>query len=167
MRAKMTPNYTLGCKRVVISDEYYSTFAKPNVALPFAPRAYFFFLSLSPPPHNPCIVQVTLQTDAIDKVTATGVVVNGVETPADVIIFATGFQAGAMSLTVIGENGETLQDFYKQHGGPVAYLGITTPKFPNFFLCLGPSTGTGHQSAILHIEDVRPLVLANALLTCS
>ena len=124
LRAKVTPDYTIGCKRILFSSDYYPALQRPNV---------------------------DLVTDGIREITATGVVTaDGVEHPADVIIYATGFKVveSVTSLNVAGRGGRKLTP-----EGLEAYKGVTVAGFPNFFLLLGPNTGLGHTSVIFMIES--------------
>lgn len=126
LRAKLTPNYRLGCKRVLISDEYYPALQRPNV---------------------------TLETDGIARVTETGVTTEaGQHHDLDVIVYATGFDVAATfaRMHLVGRDGRSLTEAWS--GGVGAYQGITVAGFPNFFLLLGPNTGLGHNSVISMIE---------------
>jgi cation diffusion facilitator CzcD-associated flavoprotein CzcO len=126
LRAALKPNYELGCKRVLVSDDYYPTLNRPNVEL---------------------------VTDAIAEVREhTIVTADGVERPIDVLIFGTGFRATEplIGIRLIGRGGVEIHDAWRERMS--AYLGITVSGFPNFFLLLGPNTGLGHNSIILMIE---------------
>ncbi len=124
LRAKLTPDYTIGCKRILLSSTYYPALQRPNV---------------------------DLVTDLITAITPTGIVTaDGTAHPADVIIYATGFKVieSVTALNVTGRDGRELA-----HGGPEAYHGITVPGFPNFFMLLGPNTALGHTSVVFMIES--------------
>jgi cation diffusion facilitator CzcD-associated flavoprotein CzcO len=127
LRAKVTPDYTVGCKRVLLSSDYYPALARPNV---------------------------DLITDGIAEVTETGIVTaDGTEYPVDAIIFGTGFKV-TEALTeqrIIGRGGLKIQDAWAD--GIEAHRGITVPGFPNFFMLLGPNTGLGHNSVVFMIES--------------
>jgi len=128
LRAKLTPDYTVGCKRVLIANDYYPALQQPNAAL---------------------------ITDAITRITPTGVVTaDGRERPADVLIHGTGFLAmdphGAVSVT--GRGGRTLAEAWADGTMP-SHLGITVAGFPNYFLLMGPNTGLGHNSMVFMIES--------------
>jgi cation diffusion facilitator CzcD-associated flavoprotein CzcO len=126
LRARLTPAYTIGCKRILLSSDYYPALQRPNVAL---------------------------VTDRITEIAPTGVVTaDGTTHAADILIFATGFRVvdAATELNVTGRDGIKLADAW-QHGVE-AYRGITVPGFPNFFLLLGPNTGLGHTSVVFMIE---------------
>jgi cation diffusion facilitator CzcD-associated flavoprotein CzcO len=126
MRATLTPNYELGCKRVLVSDDYYPTLNRSNVEL---------------------------VTDGIAEVREHGIVTrDGVERPIDVLIYGTGFRATEplIGCCVVGKGGVELHDAWKNR--MTAYLGITVAGFPNFFMLLGPNTGLGHNSVVLMIE---------------
>jgi cation diffusion facilitator CzcD-associated flavoprotein CzcO len=125
---KLTPDYTLGCKRVLISNKYYPTFNRDNVEL---------------------------VTDGIREVKPHSVVTSdGVEREADCIILGTGFvvdpRVYMRDTPVIGLEGADLRDVWKD--AAEAYMGINVPRFPNFHLLVGPNTGLGHNSIIFMIE---------------
>jgi cation diffusion facilitator CzcD-associated flavoprotein CzcO len=125
LRRKVTPTDRIGCKRIMLTDDWYPTLAKPNV---------------------------DLVTDRVDGVTETGLVAAGRERPADVIIYATGFESHGFTapMEVAGEHGRTLDEAWS--GRPSAYLGLTVPDFPNLFLIYGPHTNGGTGSVIFTIE---------------
>ncbi len=126
LRARLTPAYRLGCKRVLISNEYYPAMQRPNVEL---------------------------VTDPIAEVTATGVRTrDGVEREVDAIIFGTGFRVSEYlsSIQVVGRGGTELNEAWRT--SLRNYLGITVSGFPNLFLLMGPNTGLGHNSMIFMIE---------------
>ncbi|MRH87914.1 FAD-dependent oxidoreductase [Nocardia sp. SYP-A9097] len=126
LRAKLTPDYEIGCKRLLISSEYYPALTKPHV---------------------------DLVTAGIAEVRANSVIAtDGSEYDADVIIFGTGFDA-QNSLTRVpirGRDGVPLGAQWAS--GPEAYLGTTVSGFPNLFLLCGPNTGLGHNSQVFMIE---------------
>ena len=127
VRAKITPDYTPGCKRLLISNDYYPALGRTNV---------------------------DVITDGIQRVTARGVVTaDGVERPVDAIVFGTGFkvQDPIPPRTVFGRGGQDLSEVWKE--GPEAYKGITVAGFPNFFILMGPNTGLGHNSMVFMIES--------------
>lgn len=126
LRANLTPEYTIGCKRVLISNTFYPTLQRQNVEL---------------------------VTDGITEIRPHAVVTqDGTERPADVIIFGTGFRTtDAMTqVTITGREGQSLNQAWA--GGMRAYLGTAVPGFPNFFMLLGPNTGLGHNSVVIMIE---------------
>jgi cation diffusion facilitator CzcD-associated flavoprotein CzcO len=127
LRAKVTPDYTIGCKRILLSSNYYPALARPNV---------------------------DLITDPIAEITPTGLTcADGSTYDADVIIYGTGFKTveAVAELNVAGRDGVKLQDVWR--GGIEAYHGVTVAGFPNFFLLLGPNTGLGHNSVVFMIES--------------
>ncbi|GBF39994.1 flavin-containing monooxygenase [Leptospira johnsonii] len=127
LRQKLTPNYTIGCKRILLSNDYYPALNRENVEL---------------------------VTDGIEEITSSGVKTkDGVEHKVDAIIFATGFQAAeAVSpFEIRGRDGKLLADVWED--GAEAYLGTTISGFPNLFMIVGPNTGLGHSSMILMIES--------------
>ncbi len=128
LRAAVTPDYTLGCKRVILSNTLYPALARDNVTLHTA-------------------------RSGIAEITPTGIrTQDGQEVPLDVIVYSTGYDAtdGVISYPVVGRDKRTLADFWAQF--PRAYLGTCMPGFPNFFVVTGPNTGIGHTSAIFVIE---------------
>ncbi|MEZ5511329.1 MAG: NAD(P)/FAD-dependent oxidoreductase [Gammaproteobacteria bacterium] len=133
LRKKVTPDYTIGCKRILMSDEYYPALDSANV---------------------------DVITDGIREVRANSIVdVNGVEREVDAIIFGTGFKAAdpVPPGVVFGRNGKDLGDIWQQ--GPEAYKGTTVAGFPNLFFLMGPNTGLGHNSMVYMIESQIAYVL--------
>ncbi|MCW6006510.1 NAD(P)/FAD-dependent oxidoreductase [Micromonospora sp. CPCC 205371] len=126
LRAKLTPAYTMGCKRVLLSNTYYPTLTRDNVEL---------------------------VTDPITEVRPDAVVTaDGTARPVDTIIFGTGFHVtdAPVAQLVRGRDGRTLAETW---GGSMrAYLGTTVTGFPNLFILLGPNTGLGHNSVVFMIE---------------
>ncbi|WP_063005316.1 flavin-containing monooxygenase [Nocardia salmonicida] len=115
VRAALTPKYALGCKRPSFSNDYLSTFNRSNV---------------------------TLETDPISEITATGVrTAEGTEHPADVLILATGFkvmESGNMpTYDLRGVDGRDLETWWDKNRLQ-AYEGVSVPGFPNFFSIIGP-----------------------------
>ena len=126
LRKKVTPAYKVGCKRILLSNEYYQALTRANVEV---------------------------ITDSIKEVTSNGIVTaNGEERKMDAIILATGFHAadGVVPFAIKGTNGLDLNEAWKN--GAEAYLGTSVSGFPNLFLIVGPNTGLGHSSMILMIE---------------
>jgi cation diffusion facilitator CzcD-associated flavoprotein CzcO len=126
LRAILTPDYPVGCKRILISNEWYETLSRDNV---------------------------DVVTAAIDHVTRDGIVTkDGKEHAVDTIIFATGFETTRFlaPVDVRGSGGTSLNDAWAR--GAEAYLGMTVPDFPNFFILYGPNTNLGHNSIIFMIE---------------
>lgn len=126
LRRKCIPDYVMGCKRVLFSNDWYPALARPDV---------------------------DLVTDPIERIVADGVVTaDGVTRPADVIIYGTGFQTldflAPMSVTGLG--GRQLHEAWR--AGAEAYLGIAVSGFPNFFLLYGPNTNLGGNSIIYMLE---------------
>jgi cation diffusion facilitator CzcD-associated flavoprotein CzcO len=136
LRDKLTPRYRLGCKRILISDDYLPAVAQPNV---------------------------DVVTSEIAEVRERSIVTrDGVERPVDTIIYGTGFQVTEMPIShrVRGRDGRTLAESWR--GSPQAHLGTTVAGYPNLFLLQGPNTGLGHTSVITMIESQIEHVL-NAL----
>jgi cation diffusion facilitator CzcD-associated flavoprotein CzcO len=126
MRAALTPDFLLGCKRIVPSNEWYPALGKPNVELV---------------PH------------ALREITERGVIgADGVHREVDAIIFGTGFHVTDIPFAdqVRGRDGRLLSEVWA--GSPRAYLGVSVPDFPNYFMLLGPNSGLGHSSMVYMIE---------------
>ena len=120
----LTPNYPMGCKRVLLSDDFYQTLQRENVSV---------------------------ITDNIERITTTGVQTDGEVRTADIIVFATGFSATSFltGIEMDGIEGATLKAWRKN---PKALRGLVVENMPNAFYLLGPNTGLGHSSMILMIE---------------
>jgi cation diffusion facilitator CzcD-associated flavoprotein CzcO len=128
LRAKLTPDYVMGCKRVLISNDYYPALARDNV---------------------------DVTTDGVAEVREHSVVdTAGVEHEVDAIIFGTGFHVTDAfdNLDMIGEGGRNLSKEWASEGMRT-HLGITVSGFPNLFFLLGPNTGLGHNSVVFMIES--------------
>jgi len=126
LRQKLTPQGTMGCKRIMLSDDYYEALQSPNVAL---------------------------VTEGIARITPTGIVTcNGETHPVDVLVLATGFRHAQIPDTPLiqGRAGLTLQMAWEARRA--AYLGSVVAGFPNFFLLAGPNSGLGHNSILFMIE---------------
>lgn len=126
LRASLTPRYQIGCKRILLSDDFYPIFNRRNVEL---------------------------VTDRIAEVREHSVVTqDGAERPVDVLIYGTGFHVTEqfIGMKLFGRNGLEIHDAWRN--GLSAYLGVTVSGFPNFFMLLGPNTGLGHNSVVLMIE---------------
>jgi len=126
LRQKLTPDYRLGCKRVLGSNTWYPALCAENVEVVSA---------------------------WISEVTKDGIIdTDGARHEVDTIIFGTGFQVTdpPISHRVHGRGGQTLAESWQ--GSPRAHLGVAVAGFPNLFLLLGPNTGLGHNSVLLMIE---------------
>ncbi len=126
LRAKLIPDYRLGCKRVLGSDSWYPALTRDNV---------------------------DVVTTGIGRVVPDGIVdSDGTHHPADTIIFATGFHVTDVPVShrIRGRGGELLADHWQ--GSPKAHLGMGVAGYPNLFMLLGPNTGLGHNSVLLMIE---------------
>ena len=126
LRRKVTPTDEVGCKRIMLTDDWYPTLTKPNVEL---------------------------ITEGISDIAEGGVrTTDGVERPADVIVFATGFKTHGFvaPMEIEGPGGRTLAEEWSEV--PRAYLGLSVPRFPNLFLLYGPNTNGGAGSVIYTIE---------------
>ena len=127
LRERLTPRYPIGCKRILISNDWLPVFSRPNV---------------------------DLVTDAIEAVTPAGVrVAGGREIAADAIVLGTGFAASEFlaPMEIRGRGGRSLNQAWAQ--GAQAWLGISVPDFPNFFMIYGPNTNLGHNSIVFMLES--------------
>ena len=127
LRARLAPNYRIGCKRILISNDYYPALIKPNVEV---------------------------VTDSIRAITPRGILAaDGAERELDTIILGTGFHVTDMPVAewIHDGDGRTLAEVWE--GSPQAYLGTAVAGFPNLFLLVGPNTGLGHNSIIFMIES--------------
>jgi cation diffusion facilitator CzcD-associated flavoprotein CzcO len=126
LRAKLTPDYVIGCKRILPSNTWYPAIVQPNVEV---------------------------VTSGVTSFTPHGVVAaDGSVHEVDTVIFATGFHVTetAFSTVIRGRDGVLLSDVW--NGSPQAYRGAAMPDFPNLFLLVGPNTGLGHNSVVFMIE---------------
>ncbi|QQS15130.1 MAG: NAD(P)/FAD-dependent oxidoreductase [Rhodospirillales bacterium] len=136
--AKVIPPYPPYGKRMLRDNRWYRMLKRPNVDLVTAPIA---------------------------RVTADAVVTtDGVAHPADVIVFATGFQAGRMlwPMDIRGRGGVSLRDLWGDDD-PRAHLGMTVPGFPNFFIVYGPNTNLGHGGSIIFHTECQVRYIMQAL----
>lgn len=135
LRAKLTPDYPAGCKRPLMSREWYPTFALPNVRL---------------------------ETTAIAELTERGVrTVDGVEHRVDTVIYGTGFKAADYldSIDVYGSGGRHLRDDWR--GGAEAYLGTLVAGYPNLFTLYGPNTNG--VNSIIYVHEVQTTFIRHIL----
>jgi cation diffusion facilitator CzcD-associated flavoprotein CzcO len=134
LRRKVTPTDEVGCKRMMLTDEWYPTLTEPNVEL---------------------------VTDRIASVTPTGIrTQDGAERPADVLVLATGFKTHGFvaPMEIVGAEGRPLAEEWADVAR--AYLGVSVPGFPNLFLIYGPNTNGGTGSVIFTIESAVGHVIA-------
>ncbi|OBT60731.1 hypothetical protein VE03_09819 [Pseudogymnoascus sp. 23342-1-I1] len=122
---KLTPNYSPGCKRILMTDNLLPSLAQPHVFI---------------------------ETTPIQRITPAGVEVEGKEYEFDLLILATGFRATEFMypIKIRGANGRSLEDIWR--GGARAFRGVTVESLPNFGMMYGPNTNLGHTSIILMIE---------------
>ncbi|WP_030017145.1 flavin-containing monooxygenase [Streptomyces monomycini] len=127
LRAKLTPDYRIGCKRILLSNSYYPALTQPNVD----------------------VVASGLKEVRGNVLVAA----DGTETEADAIVFGTGFHVTDMPIAhrVTGANGTTLAEEWKD--GMESLRGASAAGFPNFLTIIGPNTGLGNSSMILMIES--------------
>jgi cation diffusion facilitator CzcD-associated flavoprotein CzcO len=134
LRTKLTPDYTIGCKRILLSDDYYPALLRTNVEL---------------------------ITEGIREIRPEGIVArDGTERKVDAIILATGFRATQpVERGVIkGRGGRDIWEAWRD--GPEAFLGTAVAGFPNLFFLVGPNTGLGHNSMVFMIESHVRYVIA-------
>ena len=127
LRQALTPTDPPGCKRLLMSNDWYHALVEP---------------------------QVEVITDPVERITGTGVrTTGGREVGADTIIWATGFRASdfLVPTEVIGRNGRSLHRDWQ--AGAEAYLGMSVPGYPNLFILYGPNTNLGHNSILYMIES--------------
>lgn len=126
LREKLTPKYEFGCKRVLLSDDFYPAVRRENVEV---------------------------VTEKIAEIREKSVVTqDGTERPIDVLIYGTGFHVTDqfIGMQLVGRAGLEIHEAWR--AGMNAHLGVTVAGFPNFFMMLGPNTGLGHNSVVLMIE---------------
>jgi cyclohexanone monooxygenase len=134
LRARVTPSFEFGCKRILMSNDWYPALSRPNV---------------------------NLITSEISRITPTSIVTSaGAERAVEVIIMATGFSPTEPPVAhlVTGAAGRTLAEVWDQRGMQ-GYKGTTVAGFPNLFLLVGPNTGLGHSSVLVMIESQIAYVL--------
>jgi cation diffusion facilitator CzcD-associated flavoprotein CzcO len=134
LRGRLTPNYRMGCKRILLSNDYYPAIQRSNVEL---------------------------ITNKIEEIRPDAVVTSdGAERKVDCIIFGTGFAASDMlaPIKITGPGRRDLHQWWTN--GAEAYLGITVAGFPNFFMLYGPNTNLGHNSIVYMIESQIRYVVA-------
>ncbi|WP_433462550.1 flavin-containing monooxygenase [Spirillospora sp. CA-128828] len=126
LRADLVPGYRMGCKRILLSGDYYPALNRPNV---------------------------DLVTDPIERITATGIATADRAYEVDAIVYATGFRSTEFlsPMKIAGRGGRELNEAWRD--GAQAHLGITVSGFPNLFLLYGPYTNLGHNSIIYMLES--------------
>jgi cation diffusion facilitator CzcD-associated flavoprotein CzcO len=127
---KLMPDYSIGCKRIVLDTNYFQTYNRDNVTL------------------------VDVKDHPIDEITEKGIITNGIEYELDCIIFATGYDAMTGALTRIdirGRNRATVKETWKD--GPQAFMGMAVNGFPNMFTICGPGSPSVLSNVITHIEQ--------------
>ncbi|WP_181784118.1 flavin-containing monooxygenase [Pseudonocardia pini] len=126
LRARLAPDHPVGCKRVLLSSEWFRAVARPDV---------------------------DVVTERIAEVTPDGIrTADGTHHPADVIVFGTGFhtQDYLAPMRVVGREGQELSERWRD--GARAHLGVTVPGFPNLFVLYGPTTNVGSGSVVHMLE---------------
>jgi len=135
LQKKVTPDYLMGCKRILLSNDYYPSLNRNNVTL-------------------------LTKESGIKEFNEKGIeTTDGKQVDTDLIVYATGFHASenVVVYPVIGKGGRSIEDEWSHHAH--AYLGTTVPHFPNLFILAGPNTGTGHTSAIGLMESQLEYIL--------
>ena len=124
-REAVVPDYPLGCKRILISNDWYPAILRPNVEV---------------------------VTGGVQRIEADAVVVDGERYRVDALIFGTGFESTSFlaPMVISGRNGLDLNETWSE--GAEAHLGITVSGFPNLFMLYGPNTNLGHNSIIFMLE---------------
>lgn len=133
LRRRVTPDYRIGCKRVLISNDWYPTLQQDHVQL---------------------------ETDGIDHIGEQAIITgDGRSIPVDVIVCATGFRvpSQAAPFAVTGRAGRALDTAWA--GGAEAYKGVTVARFPNLFFLMGPNTGPSHTSVLAFTEQQMVYIL--------
>jgi cation diffusion facilitator CzcD-associated flavoprotein CzcO len=128
LAARLTPSYRMGCKRILLSNDYYPALAQPNVRL---------------------------VTDGIAEIREQSVLTrDGTEHQVDALIFGTGFHVSDFPLAhrIFGPDGVSLASHWSDKPAQTAFRGTTTAGFPNLFVLTGPNTGLGHTSQVFMIE---------------
>ncbi|MGH8973327.1 MAG: flavin-containing monooxygenase [Acidimicrobiia bacterium] len=124
LRAKLTPNYRMGCKRIIVTDDFHPALTKPNVSV---------------------------VTDRITEIRPTSIVTeDGAEHEIDTLILGTGFQVMPVADPLTGRDQVALAKRWRMRRE--AYLGTAVAGYPNYFMLVGPNTGTGHTSILLYLE---------------
>ena len=126
LREQLTPDYPIGCKRILAVSDYYATLVRDDV---------------------------DVVSEPIERITPGGIVTaDGQERPVDTIILATGFESTDFlaPVEIVGRDGLKLDEVW--HDGAEAYLGITVSGFPNLFMLYGPNTNLGHNSIVFMLE---------------
>jgi cation diffusion facilitator CzcD-associated flavoprotein CzcO len=133
LRRRLTPDYSMGCKRILPTNEWYPTLAQPNVEV---------------------------VTGGVKEIRPKAVVAeDGTEREVDTIIFGTGFHVTDLPIAdrVRGKDGRTLAETW--NGSMAAYKGTTVAGYPNLFFLVGPNTGLGHTSIVFMVESQVAYVL--------
>ncbi|MDZ4350323.1 MAG: NAD(P)/FAD-dependent oxidoreductase [Xanthomonadaceae bacterium] len=128
LRARLAPDYTIGCKRVLLSNDYYPALVRENVHL---------------------------ETDAIAIIERDAVVTaDGRRHACDALVLATGFHAAEAGapFPIYGCQGRELNAVWGGGASASAYLGTTVSGFPGLFVMTGPNTALGHNSMVYMIE---------------
>ncbi|MCH5643221.1 NAD(P)/FAD-dependent oxidoreductase [Gordonia sp. ABSL49_1] len=125
LRRRLTPSYTIGCKRMLLTNKWFPALQRPNVTV----------------------------TGALTGLTPGGAIDDaGTEHKVDTVIFATGFTPTTppIASAIRGRTGDTLADTWA--GSPRAYRGVSVHGFPNLLFLYGPNTNLGHSSIVLMLE---------------
>ncbi|GAA2228246.1 NAD(P)/FAD-dependent oxidoreductase [Streptomyces amakusaensis] len=129
LRERLTPDYRIGCKRILLSSDYYPALAQPHVEV---------------------------VTSALAEVRGSRLIAeDGTGAEADALVFATGFRVTdpPVARRIVGTGGRTLAEAWREGDGMRALRGTTVPGFPNLVMLLGPNTALGNTSMVLMIES--------------
>jgi cation diffusion facilitator CzcD-associated flavoprotein CzcO len=127
LRAQLTPRYVMGCKRILLANDFYPALQRPNARL---------------------------VASGIERIVADGVLTtDGQHHALDTLVLATGFDVADAKapFPITGRAGASFDDAWRD--GPTAYLGCSVPGFPNLFIITGPNSGLGHNSMVYMIES--------------
>ncbi|MFD2180012.1 flavin-containing monooxygenase [Veronia pacifica] len=141
LRKSLTPDYTIGCKRIILSNDLLKTYNRNNTHL-------------------------YLRENGIKEINKRGILTTqGKQVDLDLIVYATGYDAtdGVISYPIKGKNNLNIAQVWEDY--PRAYVGTTLPGFPNLFLSCGPNSGIGHTSAIFIIESQMNYII-DAIMKC-
>lgn len=135
LRKLLRPNYAFGCKRVLISNDWYAALSRPNVE----------------------VIPAGLSEVRSNSIVAA----DGSECEVDTIIFGTGFATNDFlgPMRVTGRDGHEIHEAWHARGGADAFKGISVPGFPNLFMLYGPNTNLGHNSIVYMLESQTDYVL--------
>ena len=144
----LTPDYAIGCKRIIFDNGWYASMRNPKFSLSTQPLTSIQEKGVTLGPGRSYPKNSKLPSDEV-------------HIPADTIILANGFDVSTWlhPLKVYGKEGKLLSDVWSERGGAQGYMGTAMDGFPNFFIGFGPNTATGHSSVILASENMVEYIL--------